>query len=72
MVSAGEGAHLCVRCETSDKEIVLTVLNSVGCITRRGDGLGQKNVEAVVRKHKGTVHFIQKDDEYYSRVVLRK
>lgn len=72
VAAAGKGSYIRARCETSDKEIVLTVINSVGDDSKHGDGLGQKNVAAAARKHEGSVRFMQEGNEYYSRVVLKK
>lgn len=70
--SVGKGAYIRARCETSDKDIVLAVENSVGRISVHGEGLGQKNVEAAAGRNGGTARFTEKNGVYYSRVILRK
>lgn len=70
--SVGKGAYIRARCKTGERDIVLAVENSVGHPTVRGEGLGQKNVEAAAKRNKGTARFTEKDGVYSSRVILRK
>ncbi len=70
--AAGEGAYLHARCETGERDIVLTVENSIGRLAPHGEGLGLRNVEAAVKKRGGTARFEAKGTVYFSRVLLKK
>lgn len=70
--AAGEGASLHARCEAGERDLVLTVENSIAPEAPHGEGLGLKNVEAVAKKRGGTARFEKKDGVFYSRVILKK
>lgn len=70
--AAGAGASLHARCETGERDLVLTVENSIGAEAPHGEGLGLKNVEAAAKKRGGTARFEKKDGVFYSRVILKK
>lgn len=69
--AAGKGAFLRARCESGERDIVLTVENSVGPAAH-GEGLGLRNVEAAARRNGGAARFEARDRRYFSRVLLCK
>ncbi|WP_418710395.1 GHKL domain-containing protein [Allofournierella sp.] len=65
-------AFLRARCDTDADNIILTVENSTdGEGPPHGEGVGLKSVEAVAKKHSGSAKFEQRDDAFFSAVILR-
>lgn len=60
------------RCVTNDREIILTVENTIGNLPLKGMGIGLHNVLATAKKNHGSAEFSQKDGVYYSNVILTR
>ncbi|MDL2300460.1 GHKL domain-containing protein [Clostridiaceae bacterium OttesenSCG-928-D20] len=70
-MSCPGGSFIRARCETSDRDVVLLVENSLG-EGHQGEGLGLKNVESIARKHGGTARFEIINGTYRSSIILMK